>query len=145
MKRLSLTTKMSVMVSLLMAAVLSLMTLGALWYLEKQFRVTVSDQQFGMVSSMAGEIDAKINTTQVQLQALAKTVTPEVLKDPDKARRFLQLRPDTLATFDSGVFLFSTEGTLLAVNPHEPQLIGKDYSFRDYYRKAVRTDRKSVV
>ena len=139
MKRLSLTTKMSVMVSLLMAAVLSSMTLGALWYLEKQFRVTVSDQQFGMVSSMAGEIDAKINTTKAQLQALAKTVTPEVLKDPDKARRFLQLRPDTLATFDSGVFLFSPDGTLLAVNPHEPQLIGKDYSFRDYYRRAVRT------
>jgi len=139
MKSLGLTTKMSLVVSLLVAMLLSIMTFCASWYLEKQFRVTVSEQQFSMVSSMAGEIDAKFHSTQLQLQALAETVTPEVLKSPEAAQRFLEVHPDIQAIFDSGIFLFSAQGSLLAVSPFEPQLIGRNYDFRDYYRTAART------
>jgi len=144
MKRLSLTHKMSLVVSLLVALVLSLMTLCASWYLEEQFRATVSGQQFAMISNMAEEIDGKIRTTQLQLVALAGTVTPELMRSPQLAQRFLESRPDTLAVFDSGIFLFSANGKLLAVNPMERQLIGADYSFRDYYRKAARTEKPVI-
>lgn len=144
MDKLSLTNKMSLVVSLLVAVILSLMTLCASWYLEEQFRATVSGQQFTMVSNMAEEIDGKIHTTQQQLTALAGTVTPEMLQNPQLAQRFLENRPDTLAVFDSGMHLFSAQGELLAANPREPQLIGGDYSFRDYYQKAIRAG-KTVI
>jgi len=144
MDKLSLTNKMSLVVSLLVAVILSLMTLCASWYLEEQFRATVSGQQFTMLSNMAEEIDGKIQTTKLQLTALAGTVTPEVLQNPQLAQRFLENRPDTLAVFDSGMHLFSAKGELLAANPVEPRLIGRDYSFRDYYQKAIRTG-KTVI
>jgi len=144
MDRLSLTTKMSLMVSLLVALVLSFMTLCASWYLEKQFMETVSGQQSTLVSTMADEIDAKIRTTQLQLIALAGTVRPEALQSPERAQRFLESRRDALALFDSGVLLFSPGGELLAVNPLERQLIGRDYAFRDYYQKALRTGKPVI-
>jgi len=144
MDSLSLTTKMSLMVSLLVALVLSFMTLGTSWYLEKQFRATISEQQSTLVSTMADEIDTKIRTTQLQLVALAGTVTPKIMRSPELAQEFLRSRPDTLTTFDSGVFLFSPQGTLLAMTPLERQLVGRNYSFRDYYQKALRTGKPVI-
>ena len=144
MDRLSLTTKMSLMVSLLVALVLSFMTFGTSWYLEKQFKTTVYGQQFGMVTTMADEIDSKIRTTQLQLVALAGTVTPEIMSSAARAQAFLEGRPDTLALFDSGLSLISAKGVLLARNPLDPRLIGRDYSYRDFYRQAVKTGRPVI-
>ncbi|MBJ6749258.1 PAS domain S-box protein [Geomonas anaerohicana] len=144
MKKLSLTTKMSLMVSLLVALVLTFMTLCAGWFLEKQYQETVSEQQFSMVSSMAGEIDSKMRITQLQLEALAKSIPPHLFTSRLPAQRFLEQRPEALALFDSDIFIFDAAGKLLAVNPLEEQLIGRDYSFRDYYRAAARS-KKPVI
>ena len=135
---------MSLMVSLLVALVLSFMTFGASWYLEKQFRTTVYDQQMSMVTTMADEIDSKIRTNQAQLVALAGTVTARILSTPQTAQRFLVSHPDNLASFDSGIFLLAADGRLLARNPLEPRLIGKDFSYRDFYQKAVRTGKPVI-
>ena len=143
-KSLSLTTKMSLMVSLLVVLVLSFMTFCASWYLERRYRQTVSDQQFSMVSSIADEIDSKLRSSQLQLEALAKTIPPQLFKSPTLSQRFLEQRPDILALFDSKTFLFDAQGKLLAVTPLEKNLIGKDYSFRDYYQSALHT-RKPVI
>ena len=144
MDRLSLTTKMSLVVSLLVALVLSFMTFGTSWYLEKQFRTTIYGEQYGMVATMADEIDSKLQSTQLQLAALAGTVTPQVLSSPQRAQRFLEGHPDTLVPFDSGIFILSVDGRLLARNPQERQLIGMDFSSRDFYRKVMLT-KKPVV
>ncbi|MBU5637785.1 PAS domain S-box protein [Geomonas sp. Red69] len=144
MKKLSLTTKMSLMVSLLVVLVLSCMTLSASWFLEKQYQETVSEQQFSMVNSMAGEIDSKMRQTQLQLEALARTIPHRLLTSPLLAQRFLEQRPDILALFDSDIFIFDARGRLLAVNPLEKQLIGRDYSFRDYYRDVARSKRPVI-
>ncbi|TSK05219.1 MAG: PAS domain S-box protein [Geobacter sp.] len=144
MKKLSLTTKISLTVSLLVVLVLSIMTLCASWFLQKQYESTVSEQQFSMVSSMAEEIEGKIRSAAVQLEALTRTVPPWLFSDAAAAQRFLQQRSDTLALFDSGIFLFDSGGRLLAMTPLEPGLIGRDYSFRDYYRNAARTKRTVV-
>jgi len=143
MDKISLTNKMSLMVSLLVALVLSGMTFCAMWYFEAQFRATVSEQQFAMISNMAQEIDGKIRGTRQQLVALAGTVTPGILHDPQLAQRFLESRPDTLAVFDS-VLLFSDKGRLIAANPLERRLIGGDYSFREYFQQAIRTGKPVI-
>ena len=132
------------MVSLLVALILSLLTLGACWYLEQQFRTTVFSQQFSMVSTIAGEIDARIHGTRKQLEALAGSIKPELLNGPQTAQKFLQQHPEALAVFDSGLLLFSREGVLLAINPMERDMIGRDYSFREYYQKALQT-KKTVI
>jgi two-component system NtrC family sensor kinase len=144
MANLSLKTKMTLVVSLLAAAGLSLVTFSAAWYFEKQFKETISRQQFTMVSAMAEESDSKIRTAQTELLAAASTLTPLILNNPAQAQAFLDNRPDTTAMFDSGVFLFSPAGKLLAVAPLELQLVGKDYAFRDYLKETIQTGKPQI-
>jgi len=144
MPNLSLKTKMSLVVSLLAAVGLSLVMFAAWWYFEKQFKETISRQQYTMVAAMAEEIDSKIRTAQTELITAASTLTPDILGNPGLAQRFLDNRPDTAAIFDSGVFLFSSAGTLLAATPLEVQLIGRDYAFRDYFRETVETGKPHI-
>ena len=144
MPNLSLKTKMSLVVSLMALASLSLVTLASLWYFEKQFKETISRQQFTMISAMAEEIDSKIRTAQTELLTVASTITPEIVTNPKLAQGFLDNRPDTAAMFDSGVFLFSPQGKLLATTPLELQLIGRDYAFRTYVKDTVKTGKPQI-
>ena len=144
MPKLNLTTKMSLVVSLLVALVLTVMTLSISWFLEKQFLATVSGQQFGMLTAMADEIDGKIRTAQLQLTAIAGVVTPEVLESPLKAQRFLQGHPETQAIFDNGISLMSGSGRVLAATPYEQGMVGKDYSFRSYFRRTLATGKPFI-
>ena len=144
MPRWNLTTKMSLAISLLVAGILCILALCAYLYLEKQFMTTVSRQQHSMVAVVADEIDSKILMTQRQIVALAGTVQAAELRTPGGADRFLRMQPDLLETFDSGIFLLSAGGTMLGSNPEAAELIGKDFSYRDYFKKTV-TSGKPVV
>ena len=144
MSKFNLTTKMSLAISLLVALVLTGMTLTTFWFLEKEFLSTVYSQQFGMLSAMADEVDGKIRTAQQQLGAIASVITPEVLESPEAAQRFLQSRPDALSIFDNSIFLLSPKGRMLAITPLEKGLVGRDYSYRSYYRKTV-ASRRPVI
>jgi len=135
---------MSLVISLLVALVLTVMTLCASWFLEKEFRSTISGQQFAMLTVMASDIDSKIQSAQLQLAAIAGVITPEVLESPEKAERFLQSRPDALAIFDNSIFLLSASGRMLAVTPQQQGLVGKDFSYRAYYQRTVATGKPFI-
>ncbi|WP_183353167.1 PAS domain S-box protein [Geomonas silvestris] len=144
MPKLTLTTKISVMTSLLVAGVLSVMVFCTYLYLERQFMNTTARQQDSLVSLVADEIDSKLLLTQRQLVALAGTVRPELFQDPVQAERYLRLQPDELETFDNGLFLLDAQGTVIASNPPRPQINGGNMSYREYFQKTVQI-RKSVI
>ena len=140
----SLKTKMSVAVSLLMTAVLLLLAISSIWYFERQFKETISSQQFTLVSVLAEEIDKKIQNAQEGLVAVAGKATPDLVRDSRKAQAFLDERAGTRAVFDSGLFIFSPSGILIAASPPEPHLQGRDYTFRDYIKKTLATGRPQI-
>ena len=140
----SLKTKMSVAVSVLMTAILLLLAMVSLWYFERQFKEYVSSQQFTVVSVLAEEIDKKIYTAREGLHAVAGRVTPDMVLDSRKAQAFLDDRAGTRTVFDSGLFIFSPAGILVAVSPAEPLLQGKDYTYRDYVKNTVATGRAQI-
>lgn len=137
MNGLSLKTKMSAAVSILVAALLSIPALISLSYFEREFKATISAQQFTLVTAIAGEMDDKIQAAQAELTAVAGTITPDIYADPARAQRFIAGRPDTLAMFDNGVVLFSSTGKLIAGNGVDREMLGRDYSYRDYFRKTM--------
>lgn len=137
MNGLSLKTKMSAAVSILVAALLTIPALISLSYFERQFKATISAQQFTLVTAIAGEIDDKILAAQAELTAVAGTITPDIYTDPARARRFIAGRPDTLAMFDNGVVLFSSTGKLIAGSSMDRELLGRDFSYRDYFKKTM--------
>lgn len=85
----SLKTKMSLAVSMLMTGVLLLLAFSAFWYFERQFKETISRQQFTLVSSMAEEIDSKFVNAWKELVAVAGKASSSLGVDSRQAQDFL--------------------------------------------------------
>jgi two-component system cell cycle sensor histidine kinase/response regulator CckA len=137
-------TRMSIAVSVLMTVVLSLLAFSAFWYFERQFKDTISVQQFTLVSAMADAVDSKIQNAQTELVAVAALATANLIGTPLQAQHFLDNRAGVRTVFDSGLFIFSPDGVLTAASPPEPHLIGRNYSFRNYIRKTIATGRSQI-
>ncbi len=140
----SLKTKMSITVSVLMTVVLLSLAIVSLWYFERQFKETISQQQFTLVSVLVEEIDNKILAAQEGLVAVSGSATPDMVLDSRKAQAFLDERVGTRAVFDSGLFIFNPAGILIAASPPEPLLQGKDYTFRDYIKRTLASGRPQI-
>ena len=144
MPALSLKTKMSLAVSLFVTVVISVLALSALWYFEGELKNSISGQQFAMVSAMAEEIDSKMQNAQQGLIAVAGSAPSKLAENPRQAQKFLDNHAGIRTVFDSSTFIFSPAGTLIAASPAEPQLQGRDYSFRDYIKSTVATGRPQI-
>jgi len=144
MRFLSLKSKMTVTVFLMVAVLMSSLAFFTYGYFEGQFKRLIFDQQFTLVSSLAAEVDDKLVNSSALLQETAKRMPSDAWGDPDKAQRFIDGCRETLSVFDDGLFFLSPAGKLIAHTPHDPDLRGKDYSFREYYRQTVATGRPHI-
>jgi PAS domain S-box-containing protein len=131
MKSLSLNTKMTCVFSLLVIVFLLVMGLYTKTYSERQFKGTVAEQQFTLVSAMADEIDGKIMSTLNALTAASKDITPTIIADQQKSVTFIKSRTGTNTLFESGLFIFSPTGGIIAGTAAETALWTKDESFRE--------------
>ncbi|ABB33685.2 multi-sensor hybrid histidine kinase [Geobacter metallireducens RCH3] len=144
MRPLSLKSKMSITVFLLVAVLMSSLAFFSYGYFEGEFKRLICAQQFTLVSSLADEVDDELATSSALLRETAKRMPLDAYGDPLKAQRYLDGCAETLSVFDDGLSLFSPEGTLMAATPHEPNLLGKDYSYREYFRQTVATGRPHI-
>jgi nitrate/nitrite-specific signal transduction histidine kinase len=63
--------------------------------------------------------------------------------DPIVQRAALQRARNRLVVFDGGVVILDTFGTVVAAEPERPEIVGQDWSNRNYFREMVRTQRPS--
>ncbi len=106
-------------------------------YLEREFKTTISDQQFTLASSLAQSIDDQLSLIQNTLIASAARLPYQALTDPVQAQRYLDSKPGLLSIFDNGIFLISKGGRLIAESPYLPNRRGRDLSFREYYQHTL--------
>ncbi|HEX8949883.1 MAG TPA: ATP-binding protein, partial [Dissulfurispiraceae bacterium] len=130
-------TKMALAVSILFVSFIAVLTHFVMSYLEREFKKTLSDQQFTLVSSLANSIDDKLTLIQNTLIAGAARLPLRALADPGQAQGFLDSKPGLLSIFDNGLFLISKEGKLIAESPYLPDRRGRDVAFREFYRKTM--------
>ena len=140
----SLKTRMTLVVSLLVTVLLSVMSILSLSYFERQYKEIISRYQYSLVSEMADSIDDKLRGATRVLTSLSSTITPAIISDPAAFRKFISDRPDTGLLFDNGLFLLTPEGRMIGGPGAEPDLEGKDYSFREYFKKTVATRKPQV-
>src|SRR6266571_7341463 len=137
MLSMSLKTKMTAAVSLLVALLLSAAGYVSLAYFERQLKETVARQQFTLVSALADQIDDKMHTAQDGLELIGKFITPQLVVDPVAAQRFLDHRIVSPLMFDNGLYLFSPSGRLIAGTQLEPGMRGASYASRVYLRQTL--------
>lgn len=114
----NLSGKMMRAVICLTAAILLLTFLIVYHVAKREMQRIISVQQFGMITSLAREIDDKISFNRDHLVVLASQMTPEILASHERSSNFLDHQRDDMIIFDKGLYLLSPELTLLAGN-HE--------------------------
>ncbi len=105
---------MAVAITLLSAIMLA--TTGTLFahFFRQALEDSISQQNFTLVSSLANQVDSKLQLAQQHLCSMARMVTPARLAEPDKARLFLADQRDNQVLFDHRLALFSPTFTVLA-------------------------------
>jgi len=141
---LSLKTKITFGVCLIVAGLSSALAFCSLSYLQQQLRDNLAAQQFVLVSVIAGHLDDSLSAAQDELLKLAASVPRAVLQHPDQAQAFLQGEAEHKASFDNGMALLSREGDLIAQTPFDAGRRNKNYAFRDYLRKTVATGKPFI-
>src|SRR6185369_14488689 len=134
-RRRSITFRMTMAVCAFVILIQSLLATLTLVYFKREFKRSISNQQFTLLTVASQDIDQKLNGAQKALLALSRQITPELVHNPDAAQRFLDNNPDIASIFDNGLFLFSRGGKLIAESPFLPNRRGKDITFREYYQK----------
>ncbi|WP_243372147.1 EAL domain-containing protein [Geotalea sp. SG265] len=140
----SLKTKMSVAVSLLVIALVGALAFSLFSFFERETKKSIVQHLIVLVSEIASDIDDKVEGSRNSLIAVSRGIPPAVIKDPGKAQKFLDDRPGTHSLFDNGLFLFSADGKIIAESPYLPGRRGRDISFRDYYKKTVASGKPQI-
>ena len=107
------------------------------FYFKREFKQTISNQQFTLLTSLAQNIDQKLLSSQKVIVDVSRTLTPEIISDSEAAQKYLDSRPGTHSLFDNGLFLISADGRIIAESPYLPNRRGRDISFRDFYKKTI--------
>lgn len=128
---------MALAVSSLFVCSLAILAFLSLSYIEREYKQSISNQQYTLVSALAENVDDKLRIAQNSLLAAAANITLEELRDSHKAQRFLDNRYSLLALFDNALFVFSPEGKIVAESPYLEHRRGRDISFRDYFKDTV--------
>ena len=144
MSRLSLKTKISLTVSLLVICLMSAMAFFSLAYFEKQTKKTISEQQFSLISEIAGDFDEKIATAQDAVVKMAEDIPRRALTDPNLAQRFLDSRVNGYSCFDNVVGVISLDGRVVVETPFAPGRRGKDFSTKEFFRKTASTGKPQI-
>jgi len=144
MLRPGLKLKLSVVVTVLFSLFFAVMIVTSLSYFEREFRDNISAQQFNLVTSLARGVDDKILSAQTELTSVAKRFPMHIIGSPARAQQFLDNRLDTQLIFDNGIFLFSPSGRMIAGTAVTPDVLKRNFAFRDYFKQTMSTARPYI-
>lgn len=144
MPRLTLKNKVTLFFPLVITVLFACLFLLIYSFLHKNIKESVSKQQYQIVSVLAADLDRSIAHNSEVLTILAKHITLEMINNPQKSLSYLKLQSEHLIAFDNGMFIFNSEGRLVAELPLGLERTGKDLSYREYFKQTVAT-RKPFV
>ncbi|MBJ6723906.1 PAS domain S-box protein [Geomesophilobacter sediminis] len=137
MQGLSIKNRMTIVVSVLTAVMLSVLAFSFHLFYSEQLKQLVCDQQYTLLTAITDEVDQKLEEGRTEVLAAAQTLTPEDVADPARVQRFLSRRPHLSEQFDNGFFLFSPGGKLIYGTEVEPRLLSRDFSQHGYLKETL--------
>jgi two-component system, sensor histidine kinase and response regulator len=141
---LSLKTQITLGACLIVAAITSVLAYSALSYFQLQLRENVAAQQDVLTSSIAGHLDDNFAMARDELVDIAQYAPRGVMDDAGQAQLYLEAQREHKITFDNAIALLSRNGTLLAELPPDPARQGKNFAFRDYFKKTLETGKPTI-
>lgn len=143
MVRLSLKTKMSVAVSLLVIVLMAWSAYLIISRFERRFKETFALQHYALINEMARDTDDALKDARQAIIAAASTIPRAAARNRTIAQLVLDRRRGLRHLFDNGIFLFAPNGKLIAELP-DLHRGGSDFSGQDYVRKTIETARPFI-
>jgi diguanylate cyclase (GGDEF)-like protein/PAS domain S-box-containing protein len=140
----SLKTRVVLAVALLFVAFAGLLTWLTLRHFDQNFRANLYQQQFVLASTLANSIDDKLDLSLKLLDATARQLPPQALRNVQEAQIFLDKQSALLTIFNNGLLLISEQGRVIAESPFQPGRRGRDLSGLPIF-KAVNETRKPYM
>lgn len=144
MQPFSLKTKVTLLFPMAITVLFACLLLLIYSFLQKYIKETVSNQQYQIVSILAEDIDQSVAHNVAVLVSVAGKITPEMVNNPQKTLLYLKQQSEHLLAFDNGLFVFTPEGRLVAELPLGLERVGTDFSFREYFKQTVATQKPSI-
>lgn len=134
------------------AATVLLLFLSAIWLLsyltisrlQEDFAQVLADQQLSAVSHVAEEIEQKLKLRLDALQLVARDVTPDMLKAPERIRQLLEARPLLSALLTNGVVVIGRDGVGIVDHPSVAGRAGSSYRDLEYFEDVMRTGQPAI-
>jgi len=136
--------KAKVTLAVTVCFVVMLATFAAIqaYLVRNDIREMLGAQQLTLASQFAGEIDEKLTATHRALIAVARVIPPEIVGDPVRMRRSLEVRVGLQSMLDS-LFLVSAQGVTLVDLPDLGHS-GLSVAEREFFQRTLK-DRKPYV
>ena len=95
----------------------------------------------GRNHELASLSSSQVKTTLNEHTALLTSVRTAEMGDDDARVRSASLKQakNRLSVFDGGTLILNSAGVVVAADPDRPDLLGKDFSSRGYFRELLRT------
>jgi diguanylate cyclase (GGDEF)-like protein len=143
MVRLSLKTKMTIAVSLLVIVLMACSAFLIISRFDRRFKENFAVQHYALINEMARDTDEALKDARQAIIASASTIPPAAGKNRPIAQQVLDRRRGLRDLFDDGIFLFSPSGKLIAEAPNLHRR-SSDFSRQDYLRKTIETARPYI-
>lgn len=140
----SLKSKMTLAVSLLVSVILILVAGITCRYWYNELKKTISTQQDALVSALARQLDDKLLTAQEQLTHFSRRIDRSVLENPHRFQTIMDEEDDVSVLFGGGLLLISTTGKVIAEYPYSSEHIGSDRSDREYFKQTIATGKPVI-
>lgn len=141
---LNLKTKITGMVLILFLCSILLLTLFISKRLELDMAEQIESQQFSAASYIADSIEHQVKLRINSLNAIAATMTPELVASPAQLREFFRVRSLLSILFPNGILVLSKDGKGIADYPVIPGRADQNYADREYFREVIATGKPSV-
>jgi diguanylate cyclase (GGDEF)-like protein/PAS domain S-box-containing protein len=138
----SIKTKVTLIVTACVVALLVLVSAVEIYRVKADLRELLGNQQLTLVSRVADEIDEKLRSAHAVLIAMSTMVPPEIAADRPSLRKNLQSSAGLQLLFDN-LLVFSPTGMTL-LDMRDSGLEGTSVSDREFFRK-VMSERRPYI
>ncbi|HXN10669.1 MAG TPA: hypothetical protein VN859_05455, partial [Steroidobacteraceae bacterium] len=119
MRSISLKGKAVLGATVLIAAVLVLVSAIQMRYMRADLSRMLADENFSLVSRTAKDLDTRLETSRDVLLRLGGGFPLELLRSREQTLQYFRARPALLATFDD-LLMLAPDGSEIAVSPERP-------------------------
>ncbi len=129
--------RLTVTICLFMAILLSGIAWRTYTYFKTETRALICREQFNLVSNLARELDAKLQSAHTALIAVSKVAPTDLITNRPALKAWLGNRTGIRTFFTHGLFLFDRSGQLIASNPVLPNLISTSFADQPYFQETL--------